>query len=268
MSGEPVYEREGDFVVFNQLGVKVEMDGVPLDEYYRWLDETEATIGAVVPGAQIAEKPNARVAPPLNTAIYYDTETLDILPTGALLRTSCNKITHAFCAFKAPVDERRVRRDHRYMFSGEEKALIQHAPDSAEAVAVVRNLMSRTDIEHPGMHLREKMGIDPRTVIPSIRLDDLRYTFFVWLDGRDSLRCSIDCYDVINLRLPEDQRQKQQVAEVELSIYPRIAQEIAEDPRTPQLIDVMSTSLQQTFGVSVTKSIKYQRSATALGIPW
>ena len=266
-SNETVYERDGDFVVFRQLGVKVEMDTVSNKEYYEWLDETYQTIGEAVPGAQIAEKEGARRSPPLNTAIYYDTPDYAILPTGGLLRTSCNTITHAFCAFKAPVDDNRVRRDNRFVFSGDEKATIQRAPDSPEAVACVRRLLERTDVEHPGIHAREVLGIDPATVVPTIRLDDLRYTFFVWLDRKDSLRCSIDRFDVTNLRLPEQERESKPVAEVELSIYPRIDQRVAADPRTPQLIDTLAESLQSRFGVSMTTEIKYQRSARALDMP-
>src|SRR3954467_13828112 len=96
---EQIYKRAGEIVLFNQLAVKIEMDHVSNDDYYNWLDQITAEIGHIVPGAKIAEKENARVSPPLNTAVYYDADDYRILPTGALLRTSCNRITHAFCAF-------------------------------------------------------------------------------------------------------------------------------------------------------------------------
>jgi hypothetical protein len=264
--GEPVYARSGDLVVFNQLGVKIAMDSVSNQDYYAWLDDRIATIGSVVSGAKIAEKPDARVSPPLNTAIYYDTAGYDVLPSGALLRTSCNRITHAFCAFKAPVDQGHVRRDYRYVFSGHEKRMIQQAPDSPEAVAVVKRLLARDDIEHPGTHLRQRYGIDPQSLEPAIRLDDYRFTFFVWLDGKDALRCSMDRFDVSNQRLPEASRAHEILAEVELSIYPRIDAKTASDPRVLVLVGELSDSLCNRFGVSVTRLIKYQRSAQALGI--
>jgi hypothetical protein len=263
---EPVYLRRGDFVVFNQLGVKIVMDSVANHEYYAWLDDMIADIGSVVRGAAIVEKPQARVSPPLNTAIYYDTADYQILPTGALLRTSCNKITHAFCAFKASADDNRVRRDHRYVFDGDEKAVIQQAPDSEQAVAVVKRLLARDDIEHPGTHLRERYGIEPKSAEPSIRLDDYRFTFFAWLDERDALRCSLDRFDVINLRTSDPVPERKHLAEVELSIYPRIDPLVAKDARVRVLIGALADSLCARFDVSVTSLIKYQRAALALGV--
>lgn len=263
---EPVYVREGNFVVFNQLAVKIEMDTVSNDDYYAWLDETKANAGDLVPGAELAEKEKARESPPLNTAIYYDTEDFQILRTGALLRTSCNKITHAFCAFKAPEDEHSVRRDHRNVFDGEDKRTIQRAPDSPEAVAIVKRLLARKDIEHPGTHLERMFGIRGEDLIPTVRLDDYRYTFFAWLDQRDALRCSLDRYFVSNLRLPPDQRERLPVSEVEVSVYPRIEPDVAKDPRVVDLINALTDSLTSRFGVSVTTDIKYQRSAGALGM--
>ncbi len=225
-----------------------------------------ATVGDRVPGARIVEKEHARQAPPLNTAIYYDTEDYRILRTGALLRTSCNKITHAFCAFKAAQDENHVRRDHRHVFDGEEKATIQAAPDSPEAVAVVQRLLARTDIQHPGLHLEETYGIPRTELIPTVKLDDLRYTLFVWLDKRDALRCSIDRATVSNLRLPEAERVERPASEVELAIYPRVEPEIARDQRVVELFNVLSENLCARFDTKVTSDIKYQRSATALGM--
>src|SRR5688572_4644323 len=97
---QEVYRKAGDVVFFNQLGVKVEADNCSNEEYFTWLDDITGEIGDLVPGAKIVEKPDARTSPPLNIAVYYDTNDYDILPTGALLRTSCNRVTHAFCAFK------------------------------------------------------------------------------------------------------------------------------------------------------------------------
>src|SRR5947209_12655094 len=156
---EAVYTKKENVVVFNQLAVKIVMDPISNEDYFAWLDRRTRDIGQEVPGAQIAEKENARVAPPLNTAVYYDTSDYRILPTGALLRTSCNKITHAFCAFKMAQDQHSVRKDHRYVFAGEEKATIQRAPTSPEAVAIVTRLLARKDIEHPGTFLERCYGI-------------------------------------------------------------------------------------------------------------
>ena len=263
-TAEPIYAREGEVVVFNQLAVKIEMDGVSNDDYYAWLDDMKAAIGRSIAGAEIAEKPGARETPPLNTAIYYDTPDLQILETGALLRTSCNKITHAFCAFKAAEDENKVRRDHRYVFDGIEKQTIQSSPDSDASVAIVKRLLARTDINHPGTYLRSSYGIDPRTLIPTVRLDDYRYTFFGWLHGRDALRCSIDRAFVTNLRLPPEQRREMPVTEVELAIYPRIDPEVARDPAVVDMITLLRDDLCRRFDTRVTTDIKYQRAATAL----
>lgn len=266
-SEEAVYSVESNnLVIFNQLAVKIEMDTVNNEAYYAWLDEMKACIGQQVAGAEIAEKENARLTPPLNTAIYYDTDDYQILPTGALLRTSCNVITHAFCAFKQAQDQHSVRKDHRYVFSGDEKRTIQQAPDSPEAVAIVKRLLSRKDIEHPGTFLERYYGIRGEDLKPAIRLDDYRFTFFVWLDGRDALRCSIDRAHVVNLRLPEERRRSAPVSEVELAIYPRIKPEVARDPRVVELIKVLKDSLCRKFNVAVTTDIKYQRSAKVLGI--
>lgn len=260
-----IYFREGEVVRFNQLAIKIEMDAVEQDAYYHWLDARIADIGARIPGTEIAEKRNARSQPPLNTAIYYDTADHEILPTGALLRTSCNVITHAFCAFKAPESPAGVRDDHRYVFDGDEKQTIQRAPASPEAAAIVRALLARTDIRHPGTYLREQLGIDPTACTPAVLLESHRYTFFAWVDGQDALRCSIDRYFVQDLRRAEP-RDKVPISEVELAVYPRIGEEAARDPRTVELIRVLAESLCETFGTRPTKRIKYQRSADALGI--
>jgi hypothetical protein len=165
-------------------------------------------------------------------------------------------------------DDRSVRKDHRYVFEGEQKTTIQQGPDSAEAVAVVQRLMRRTDIEHPGTFLKEAYGIDPTELSPSIRLDSVRYGFFVWLDKKDALRCSIDRYDVCDLRVSADQRKVLPVAEIELAIYPRISQQIAEDPRVVELVESLSDSIISRFDTNITLDIKYQRSAQALSISY
>jgi hypothetical protein len=264
--GEAVYSRAGDIVLFNQLAVKIEMDRVPNAAYFAWLDRITKEIAGNVSGAQIAEKEGARLSPPLNTAIYYDTPDYAILPTGSLLRTSCNTVTHAFCAFKLAQDAGSVRRDYRYVFEGEEKRTIQGAPASERAVAIVRKLLARTDVEHPGTLLRRHLGIDPTTLTPALGLDDLRYTFFVWLDGLDALRCSVDRASVFDLRIPEERRVRKEFSEVELAIYPHVSPEIAADRRLVQLIEVLSSDLRREFGVAVTTRIKYQRAARALRI--
>lgn len=259
---EPVYARTGPFIVVNQVGIKVAMDRVSDQDYFAWLDGSSLTLGSEVPGAQIAEKPEARVSPSMHVAVYYDTPDLRLLPTGALLRAT----DRAYCTFKAPSDGDRVRRDSRYEFSGDDRALIERAPDSPEAIAMVQRLLARTDIEHPGRELSANYGIDPASLRPVLRLDDRRFTFFVWLDGKDALRCSLDRFEVQNLRLPVASRERKQLAEVELSIYPRSDPEVARDPRVRTVIEVLSDSLCEKFGVSITSLIKYQRAAQALGM--
>jgi hypothetical protein len=263
---DEIYTKHKDVVIFHQLAIKIEMDAVPNVAYFDWLDDMKARVGTLIAGAEIAEKPQARIAPPLNTAVYYDTDDYQLLPTGALLRTSCNRITHAFCAFKMTQTSGSVRRDHRFVFDGEEKRTIQEAPASPAAVQIVRRLLARTDIEHPGTFLERQYGIPPTALRPSILLDDYRYTFFVWLDRRDALRCSIDRASVVNLRLAEAERVTRRVSEVELAIYPRIDPSVARDPRVVALIRTLSQALCDRFGVAVTTDIKYQRAAKALGI--
>jgi len=264
--GDDIYVKRDNVVVFNQLAVKIEMDHVSNENYFRWLDEISQQIGSRVQGARIVEKPSAREAPPLNVAIYYDTDDYAILPTGALLRTSCNRVTHAFCAFKQSQTEDGVRRDHRYVFEGEEKRTIQEAPASQEAIDIVRRLLSRRDIEHPGIFLERAYGIDAGDLTPAIQLADYRYTFFAWLDGRDALRCSIDRATVEDLRRPESQRRRAPFSEVELAVYPRVQPEVAEDPRCVAMITMLSDSLCARFSTSITTQIKYQRAARALAV--
>lgn len=266
--GDDIYYRDADVVIFNQLARKLPMDGVDQSSFYDWLERAKIALPKAVRGAEIVEKPTARDQPPLNTAIYYDNEQREILPTGALLRTSCNKITHAFCAFKMTEDAGAVRKDHRYVFDGDEKASIQQGPDSSESVAIVQRLLKRRDIEHPGIFLERALGVDPSGLYPSIRLDSLRYGFFVWLDRRDALRCSIDRYDAQDERVDVSERKVIPIAEVELAIYPRIAPDVAADPRVVEMIDFLTESLISSFGTEVTKAIKYQRCAQALGIAY
>jgi hypothetical protein len=262
---DQVYFRDAEVVRFNQLAVKIEMDAVSQAQYWRWLDDVISRASDLVPGSAIMEKPEARTKPPLNTAVYYDSPTYAVLPTGALIRTSCNVVTHAFCAFKAPECRSGVRADHRYVFQGVEKATIQRAPASPEAVKIVRTLLGRKDIAHPGRYLEAQLGIDPTTVTPAVVLKSYRYTFFGWLDGRDALRCSIDRYFVENYRA-QKAAEPVPISEVELAVYPRISADVAADPRVIELIRALVDSLVDTFGVSQTHKIKYQRAAEALGI--
>ena len=266
-----VYFHDGDIVQFNQLAVKVEMDSVGNDQYFAWLDEMKEEVRGLVPGAAIAEKDGAREHPPLNTAVYYDTADRALLETGSLLRTSCNVVTHAFCAFKKAEDEHGVRNDHRWVFDGEQKRTIQTAPTSSGAVAIVRSLMSRRDVQHPGTLLERAHGIDPASLSPSVALESHRYTFFVWLDDQDALRCSIDRYFVWDLRAPDSADpgpRKLSVSECELAIYPHICAEMAKDPRVVRLIECLRDSLVDRFNVQTTLLIKYQRAARALSIPF
>lgn len=262
-----IYNREGNFAIFDQLGVKLELDSAMEDRtYYKWLDTMIGTIGEHVHGAEIAEKDYARTSPRLNTGVYYDTDDRRLLGIGAVLRTTCNKKTHAFCAFKEPEDERGVRRDHRYIFEGEEKTVIQEDPTSQRAVAIVSRLLARTDIQHPGTHLLRRYGIRAEELTPSLCIEQYRHPFFVWLDKKDALRCSMDrayCYDV---RLPRSEAQKLLFSEVELPVYPHIDPDVARDPRFLHLIHVLSDSLRQEFGAQFTSDNKYQRAAKMLGI--
>ena len=265
-SSDLIYSKQADTILFNQLAVKIEMDPVSNDQYYAWLDDMKSHIGSLIPGAEIVEKPTARSEPPLNVAIYYDTPDYRILPTGSLLRTSCNRITHAFCAFKLASDRNSVRSDFRYVFEGDEKKIIQEDPASERAVAIVQKLLARTDIEHPGVLLKTYLGIEGKDLIPAIRLDDYRYTFFLWIDKKDALRCSIDRAFVSSLRSGVSTPEVKPVSEVELAIYPHVAPEMSEEPRVVESITMLGESLCARFGVCVTQEIKYQRAARTLGI--
>ena len=262
---EAIYSKQASLIIFNQLGVKVELENVSNAEYFQWLDQMYSALPQAVPGGEIAEKTDARRQPTLNTAIYYDTQDYQLLATGSLLRTSCNKITHAFCAFKLAQNKNGVRRDHRHVFDGDDKRAIQQAPDSPEAVAIVRRLLSDVDkVDNPGKYLLEAYGIRGAQLSPALRVDNYRYTFYTWLDKRDALRCSLDHAQVSNLR-PAGQKQGE-FREVELSIYPRISPAVAADPRVAQLIRVLEQALQTSLSAHTTLSIKYQRAAQTLGL--
>ena len=264
---EPIYSRTGDFAVFNQPGVKLAFSDDTTDEdYYAWLDDMHVRIGDLVPGAEIAEKSYARTEPRLNTGTYYDTENYCLLRTGAVLRTTCNIKTHAFCEFELSEDENSVRRDHRYVFEGEDKANIQRAPSAPEAVAAVKRLLARTDIEHPGTHLREKFGLMGNDLSPALGLEQYRHPFFVWLDKQDALRCSMDRVTVYDLRLPEEPRVRKTYSKIELPVYPHVDDKVAHDPRLIRLIETLTASLSDRFGIEAVLESKYERGADVLGL--
>ena len=166
-AGEEVFAKHGKVALFHQLGVKVDLMTVPVPRYFAWLDDMKGHLPHLVPGAEIAERPDARTAPVLNTGVYYDTDDYRVVETGSLIRTTC-AVTHAFCAFKLRNDGKEVRKDHRYVFQGRERAIIQAAPASKGAVEIVLRLLARTDIEHPGTFLQRHHGIDPTMVRPAI----------------------------------------------------------------------------------------------------
>jgi hypothetical protein len=260
---EPTFQRIENLVIFKQTGVKIAMDHVSDDEYFNWLDTLSENLPKLVEQAQIAEKPDARTNPPLNTAVYYDTDAYDLLETGSLLRTSCNKITHAFCAFKVTRDVKGMRKDHRYVFQGDEKRLIQEDPTQSAAVALVRDVLGRKDELTPGPYLFEQYGITPDLLSPVLKIDNRRFGFYVWLDKEDALRCSLDRANVTGLRHPD---RHGQFSEVELALYPRVKEHVARDPRVGQLLHTLKDSLAKTFGVAITNDIKYQRAASVLGL--
>jgi hypothetical protein len=268
MSAGLPFRRDRDFVLFNQYGLKLDFpNNTSNADYYSWLDETTAHIDEVISGASIIEKSGARTEPRRNTGVYYDTRDYKLLAKNMVLRTTCNPKTHAFCAFKLGENEQHVRRDHRYIFDGDEKLTIQRAPNSPEAEAIVKRLLARTDIVHPGTFLRELTGISPGELMQSLCLDQDRRTFYALLDGRDALRCSLDRVEVSNLRLPPSAREYVYFSEVEIPIYPRITSDVATDPRLLELIEVLSTSLMEQFSLHAVNDSKYRRAARAVGIP-
>ncbi|MFI1868683.1 hypothetical protein [Streptomyces jumonjinensis] len=114
-------------------------------------------------------------------------------------------------------------------------------------MAAVKRLLAREDIEHPGIHLRERSGITGDELSPAICLEQYRHPFFVWIDKKDALRCSMDRVRVHDLRLPEGERVKKPFSEIELPVYPHLPDEIAQDPRLLQLIEALTQSLRETF---------------------
>lgn len=262
----PVFKVNEGYNIFNQLAVKINMDHVSDKAYFQWLDEVGHLIPQVISGTTFLEKDGVRETPPLNTAVYYDTKDYALLPTGALLRTSCNVRTHAFCAFKMPEDKHGNRLDRRHVFEGEQKLTIQQAPYSDEAISIVKGLLSRTDIDHPGTFLKQEFNISAQDLSPAMVLFGNRSTFFVRLDDMDVLRCSIDRSEVMDYRKDKEGQNKKKFREVEISIYPRISQEIVNDPRVIELINYMTNSLIGSFQTKVIYDIKYQRGAKELGI--
>jgi hypothetical protein len=264
-AGEDVFAKQGKVALFYQLGVKVDLTSVTSEQYFDWLNAMKERLPRLIPGAEIGEKTVLRVAPVLNTGVYYDTDDYQIVETGSLLRTTC-AVTHAFCAFKLADNGKDVRKDHRFVFQDRERGIIRGAPASREAVAIVKRLLARTDIEHPGTFLQRYHGIDPTTVSPSIIVKRYISSFYVWLDKQDALRCPMDRVYVANLREPESSRKLRHFREVELMIYPHIDNTVARDPRLAEAIRTLATSLHKEFGAPITKEIKYQRGAQALGL--
>jgi hypothetical protein len=262
-----IFRREGNFVRFDQYGLKLSIsEDISDAEYYLWLDETIAHLGEMVSGGAIVEKDDARTKPRYNMGVYYDTADYRLLRDRMVLRTTCNPITHAFCAFKYGQNENQVMRDHRHIFEGTEKLTIQQDPISEEAVAIVRNLLRREDIMHPGIVLRQATGITADELTPALLLMQYRKTFYVLLDEEDALRCSLDRVAATHLRVSAEMRVTKTFSEVEIPVYPRIKEHVASDPRVEQLITALSGSLIARFGTNVIQESKYQRAATALGI--
>jgi len=262
--GNPVFKSNIGHNIFNQLAVKIDMNQISDEAYFDWLDETIKTTAAVIPGASFLEKEGVRRNPPLNTAVYYDTIHYELLPTGALLRTSCSILTHAFCAFKMPEDEHGNRLDRRHVFEGENKKTIQFAPYSNESIAIVKALLNRKDIDHPGMFLEQEFGISPNELSPALVLFGRRSTFYVLLDNKDVLRCSLDRSEVFDYRKDPEGKNKKFFKEVEISIYPRISEELTKDKRVVELINFLVFSLTKRFNTKVIYDIKYQRGAKIL----
>jgi hypothetical protein len=269
MDLERTFKRDGDFVLFNQYGLKLDFYNATSDAtYYDWLDEMISHIGVMVRGASILEKVGDRTEPRRNTGVYYDTQDYRLLAANMVLRTTSNPKTHAFCAFKLGEDNEHVRRDHRHIFDGDEKATIQRAPTSPEAEGIVKRLLGRTDIMQPGIYLEDIAGISGSELSQSLCLAQYRRTFYVLLDGCDALRCSLDRVDISNLRLQSSDREQVHFSEVEVPIYPRITPDVAKDPRLRELIDTISTSLRERFKVRIVTDSKYRRAARLLGLPY
>jgi hypothetical protein len=265
--GNTFFRREGNFVRFSQYGLKLDISNDVNDiEYYQWLDEMIGRLGEIVPGGAIVEKDDARTEPRYNAGVYYDTADYRLLHGRMVLRTTCNPKTHAFCAFKYGQDENHVMRDHRYIFEGAEKLAIQQSPTSEESVAIVKGLLRREDIMHPGIVLGQATGITANELTPAALLIQSRKTFYVLLDGDDALRCSLDRVTVTDLRVPPEERVEKHFTEAEVPVYPRIKEHVAHDPRVEWLISTLSGSLIDRFGANVIQESKYQRAAAVLGM--
>lgn len=263
--GNPVFKINNGHNIFNQLAVKVDMNDIEDEDYFSWLDQIIKTTTEKDPNVIFLEKEEVRENPPLNTAVYYDTSDYKLLPTGALLRTSCSILTHAFCAFKMPEDTHGNRLDRRHVFEDENKKTIQLAPYSIDSINIVKGLLSRTDIDHPGIFLKQEFNISSDELSPAMVLFGKRSTFYVRLNGYDILRCSIDRSTVFDYRQDLEEKNKKTFREVEISIYPRISPEIADDKRIIKIINFFVESLKQHFQKEVIYEIKYQRGAKMLG---
>jgi hypothetical protein len=262
-----IFQREGDFVRFAQSGHKLTFPSKVSDgDFYRWLDRRIADIPNAVPGASIVERAEERLAPRKNSGIYYDTPDLRLLQADVVLRTTSNPKTHAYCACKFGENAERIRRDHRYVFSGEDKRTIQNDPGGAAAVATVKRLMARRDIPHPGSVLQAETGIDPLTLNPVLSLIQLRRTFYVLLDGEDALRCSLDRAEVRLLASFVATTASAEFSEVEVPVYPRIKEEVLRDGRVPELMSFLISSLGSAFGCTEVHDSKYRRAMRLLGL--
>jgi len=261
-----VFTKNKGHNVFNQLAVKINMDKVSDSLYFKWLDKVSKETPKKIPNVEFLEKEGVRENPPVNTAVYYDTTDYKLLHEGALLRTSCSILTHAFCAFKLPEDEHGNRLDRRHVFEGKNKETIQKYPYSTESIHIVKKLLNRHDIDHPGIFLKKEYNISSEELSPALVLFGKRSTFFVKVDGYDVLRCSIDRSTVFDYRNDKEEKNKKTFREVEISIYPRISSEIDKDPRVVELIEFLVDSLCSDFNTEVIYDIKYQRGAQLLGI--
>ncbi|MXP68010.1 hypothetical protein [Pantoea sp. Aalb] len=262
-----IHEKHGEYNIFRQLSVKIFADHINDIEYYKWLNEIQIEIKYKFPTIEFKERNGVRITPPLNTAVYYDNDNYQIIPTGSLLRTSSNKLTHAFCAFKMPEDLTGNRIDRRHVFKDKEKKIIQEDSISPEAIHIVKKLITRSDVDQPGTFLEVTTGISPHHLNPSMILRGYRTTFYVLIDGYDILRCSIDRSAVFDLRSNkniDNYINWKKFREIELSLYPRISEHIKSDLRIIQIIEDLRDSLISYFNTYVIYDIKYQRGMKML----
>ena len=132
----------------------------------------------------------------------------------------------------------------------------------------MKKLITRHDVDQPGTFLSLSTGISPIDLTPAMVLKGHRTTFYVLIDGYDVLRCSIDRSAVFDFRSgknAEDPDNWKSFREVELSLYPRISDEIKGDPRVVQVIEALRDSLIKHFDTHVIYDIKYQRGMKLLG---